>query len=143
MFPREIQALDELFSREPEGWAEWAGSARSYHAAKREPCPGCTGSKSSPKPPSRPSSPEPPKRPYSPFDNPPPTPPPKEFRVGGAVTSKVPSSDFQKLDPSRPHRKDEWHAVFEPDPKNPVRPAGPALCRSWGCSDRYHLPNKV
>ena len=28
LFSRELQALDELFSREPEAWAEWAGFAR-------------------------------------------------------------------------------------------------------------------
>ena len=27
----------ELFSREPEDWAEWAGFARDYYTAKREP----------------------------------------------------------------------------------------------------------
>ena len=32
LFSRELQALDELFSREPEGWAEYM--------AKREPSPG-------------------------------------------------------------------------------------------------------
>jgi len=37
LFSRELQALDELFSREPEGWAEWAGFARSHYTAKREP----------------------------------------------------------------------------------------------------------
>ena len=31
LFSRELQALDELFSREPKDWAEWA---------KREPSPG-------------------------------------------------------------------------------------------------------
>ena len=40
LFSRELQALDELFSREPEDWAGWAGSARDYHTAKREPSPG-------------------------------------------------------------------------------------------------------
>ena len=30
----------ELFSREPENWAEWAGFARDHHMAKREPSPG-------------------------------------------------------------------------------------------------------
>ena len=29
----------ELFSREPEDWAEWAGFARDHHTAKREPSP--------------------------------------------------------------------------------------------------------
>jgi len=39
LFSRELQALEELFSRDPEGWAEWAGSARDYYTAKREPSP--------------------------------------------------------------------------------------------------------
>jgi len=37
LFSRELQVLDELFSREPEDWAEWAGSARDHYTAKREP----------------------------------------------------------------------------------------------------------
>ena len=32
----------ELFSREPEDLAEWAGFAREYYTAKREPSPGNT-----------------------------------------------------------------------------------------------------
>jgi len=39
LFSRELQALDELFSREPEDWAEWAGFARDHSTAKREPSP--------------------------------------------------------------------------------------------------------
>jgi len=50
LFSRELQALDELFSRGPEGWAEWAGSARDYYTAKREPSPGGMISKPDPKP---------------------------------------------------------------------------------------------
>ena len=40
LLSRELQALDELFSREPEDWAEWAGYARSHYTPKREPFPG-------------------------------------------------------------------------------------------------------
>jgi len=29
----------DLFSREPEDWAEWAGFARDHYTAKREPSP--------------------------------------------------------------------------------------------------------
>jgi len=41
LFSRKLQALDELFSREPESWAEWT---------KREPSPGGGNSKPDPKP---------------------------------------------------------------------------------------------
>jgi len=41
LLARELQALDELFSREPEDWAEWA---------KREPSPGNVISKPTPQP---------------------------------------------------------------------------------------------
>ena len=51
MFSRELQALDELLSREPEDWAEWAGFARDHFAAKREPSPGGVFSKAKPTPP--------------------------------------------------------------------------------------------
>jgi len=40
----------ELFSREPKDWAEWAGSARDYYTAKREPSPGGMISKPAPEP---------------------------------------------------------------------------------------------
>jgi len=49
MFSREPQALGELFSREPEDLAKWAGLARDYYIAKRERTP----------PPSPPPSPPP------------------------------------------------------------------------------------
>jgi len=48
LFSRELRALDELFSREPEDWAEWAGSARDYYTAKREPSPGNIPTKRAP-----------------------------------------------------------------------------------------------
>jgi len=48
LFSRELQALDELFSREPEDRTKWAGYG--YSTAKREPSPqGTSLSKSKPK----------------------------------------------------------------------------------------------
>ena len=39
LFSRELQALDELFSREPEDWVEWAGFARDDSHIERPPKP--------------------------------------------------------------------------------------------------------
>jgi len=47
---RELQALDELFSREPEDWAEWAGSTRDRCTTKREPSSGGATPKGGSKP---------------------------------------------------------------------------------------------
>ena len=53
LFSRELQALNELFSREPEDWADWAGFA------KREPSPGGGRGPQPPKPAPRPDGPVP------------------------------------------------------------------------------------
>ena len=58
LLSRELQALDELFSREPEDWAEWAGYARSHYTAKREPFPGNIVSTPDPKPKPAPTLPQ-------------------------------------------------------------------------------------
>jgi len=49
LLSRELQALDELFSREPEDGAEWAGFARAPQDNKKGQANGAPANKSQPK----------------------------------------------------------------------------------------------
>jgi len=92
----------DLFSREPEDWAEWAGSARDHYAAKREPYPGSTFSRSRTPPP-------PPKIPLTPFNS-----------FASPVPPTEPSTFFGGSFPFRtgtPDRKDTPQPVKEPTPQ--------------------------
>ena len=70
---------------------------------------------------------------------------PTHIKVGPFTLNKnqVPSSNFQKLDPSWPKKKEEFHPVLEPDPKPSPRAMGQAVCNNWDCNDLIHGPNKV
>jgi len=55
LFSRELQALDELSSREPEDLAKWAGFARDHYIAKRDTPPPTPSPSPPPGPPRTPS----------------------------------------------------------------------------------------
>ena len=104
LFSRELRALDELFSREPEDRAEWVGSARSHYAAKREPSPQGIVSKAVSK--------------FSP-KKPAPDPAPKPNTIKPVTGG--PQSKFAQLE-GWTFPKQGWHPIFEGHPRGTIPP---------------------